>query len=134
MIDTNSTRGFAAALSVIFLAGSVAELYGLHDCPHHHSRPAPPASTSSGAATDRPATETAPLEPESQGTCTCIGACHGGATVPATALGQPTPALPMAPARRVVRRPSPHPAPPRNGTLLLPYPTGPPAPGSPTSA
>lgn len=134
MIDRTWIRALAAALSLLFLTGSVAELYGLHDCPRHHSRPAPPASTSSGAATDRPAQETAPLQPESHDTCTCLGTCHGGATVPATALGQPTPTVAAGPARRVFRPPSFEPAPPRNATVLLPYPTGPPVPGSLTSA
>lgn len=134
MIARTWTRVLAAALSLFFLTGSAAELYGLHDCPHHHSRPAPPASGSSGGATDRPASETTPLQPESHDTCTCLGTCHGGATVPATALGQPTPDVPAGPARRVVRAPTPDPAPPQNRAVLLPYPTGPPVPGSPTSA
>lgn len=135
MIARTLTRPLAAALSVLFLTGISAELYGLRDCPHHSSRPAPPASNpTSGGTADRAASDAAPLQPESHDTCTCLGTCHGGATVPATALTQPTPAVSTDPARRVGRTASPDSAPPRNDTLVLPYPTGPPAPGSPSSA
>lgn len=128
------TPVLAAALSLVFLGGSAGEVYGLHDCPHHHSDPVAPPAPSSGEATDRPAPESAPLQPASDGPCTCIGTCHGGATAPATALGQPTPAVPAGQARRLARGALPEAAPPRDVTLLLPYPTGPPAPPRLSSA
>lgn len=127
MIDGRWRRALAAALSAVFLAGSGGEVYGLHDCPHHHSGPAAPAPSPSGGAADRPAPETAPLQPESHETCTCIGTCHGGATVPATALDRGTPVVVAGPTRRVPPGAAPESAPPRDVAVLLPYPTGPPA-------
>ena len=104
-------------------------MYGLHDCPHHHSEPAAPSGAPATASSDGPAPKGKPLESSSHGPCTCIGTCHAGASVPATALARHTPVV-RGEARRIRRARPPVLAPPHDASLLLPYPTGPPAPTS----
>lgn len=115
----------AVLLSAVFLAGTAGEVYGLHDCSHHRSAPAAPTDASSHAAGGEAAS--GPME-SSSGPCTCLGTCHGAAAAPTTALGQETPVLEAGRTGRILRATPPEPAPARDVTVLLPYPTGPPAP------
>lgn len=105
-------------------------MYGLHECPHHHSGPAAPSSTATGGSSDGPAPKGEPLESSSHGPCTCIGTCHAAAAAPTTALAGGTPDVSGGEARNIRQARPPVLAPPHDASLLLPYPTGPPAPTS----
>lgn len=126
MSPTPGIRFVAGLLSALFLAGSAAEAYGLHECPYHHGASGAPSVPTE--APDRPGQGDGPLRPASPGSCTCVGACHGGATTPAYTPDQAALAVPVAPGRFLRRRDPAETAPPRNPGVLLPYATGPPAP------
>ena len=117
----------SAALALLFLAGSAAEAYGLHDCPVHHEDPAAPSGDAPRNVHDRPGPADAPLHPDSRGPCSCIGACHGGAATPAWSPDVGTPTVPSSGTRTYRRAAPAETAPSRDPTVLLPYATGPPA-------
>lgn len=119
-------RVLALGLSAVFLAGSAAEVYGLHDCPHHHGDPVTP-SVLAGESPAADAPRGAPVGPESDSACTCVGTCHGGAAAPTTALDRGTPQISVGETLQVALGAPPAPRPARDATVLLPYPTGPPA-------
>lgn len=121
-------RGVVAlALALFFLTGTGGEVFGLHDCPVHHRDPGRRTPGTPGQHGDRPTPKDGPLRPISQGLCSCIGTCHGGAATPAWSPDQGAPAVPSA-GPSVLRLAEPTAdAPVRNPTFLLPYSTGPPA-------
>lgn len=69
-------RGLAFALVALFVAGTAAEAAGLHECPHHHA-----ASSSAGHGHGHGDAAGSHGDAAPEGACTCIGTCHGSASV-----------------------------------------------------
>lgn len=117
-------------LAGIFLLAGMADVYGLHRCPHHHR------GRDSVQAVQTPGPHHAAVTPPSDGSgedpgpdggpCTCVGSCHGSAATPVVARAPRAPSTDLLAARRLL-------APPELGApatsapaYLVPYPTGPP--------
>lgn len=66
----------AGILIALFLAGSMGEAARLHECPHHHA---------TADAGHRPGShgDPSPVHEDdvAKGACTCIGTCHGTASI-----------------------------------------------------
>lgn len=69
-------RGLAFALVALFVAGTAAEAAALHECPHHHG-----GSSSAGHGHGHGDPAGSPGDAAPEGACTCIGTCHGSASV-----------------------------------------------------
>lgn len=136
------TRLVGAIVALTFVAGLGADVYGLHQCPHHdHSgefgvvpdqgevagavagtRPAPSADPGDHAVGPPAAPEDGP-EPE--GPCTCVGACHASASTPVVAV--PPVAVPAAGAATRLSFFQPErQLPPNDSPYLLPFANAPP--------
>lgn len=121
----------ATLLAGVFVLAGSADVYGLHDCPHHDHGPVPEAPAPAGPSRaevghERAETDHAPhRDHEEPGPCTCVGSCHGSASVPVVATGPSTHVQPIAttwvftPELDDVLPSAPTP-------YLTPYPTGPP--------
>ncbi|MGH7557010.1 MAG: hypothetical protein ACREMD_04405 [Gemmatimonadota bacterium] len=113
--------GISCLLIALFLAGNVGEAAGLHECPHHDA--------ASSAAGHRPGSHGDPSgsheDDAARGACTCIGTCHGAASIGlpagATAAAIVPDGVGSATGASTVS------ADPRSIPYLLPYATGPPS-------
>lgn len=123
-------RTTAALLAGIFLLAGTADVYGLHDCPHHDhggGDAAVQAAEATPPGHDAHVTSGQPEhEPPAGAPCTCVGTCHGSAAAPVVAQGPESPATDLVRAERRLTAPT-RPAPSTDPTaFLIPYPNGPP--------
>lgn len=123
MPDRSLRSTLSVLLAGVFVLSLGGEAYGWHDCPHHHRDGGPRPAAGAEAPAD-----SAPLAP-TDGPCTCVGSCHAAAASPMPALAPAAPAL-VGTAERLPLRPTVETVRPRFSPYLLPYPNGPPAPGS----
>lgn len=121
----------AALLAGMFVLAGSADVYGLHRCPHHGHGPVPEAPAPAGfsqaeGSHERAGTGHAPhRDHEEPGPCTCVGTCHGSASVPVVATAPAADAEPGA--ATWMRTPASDEFLPSGPTpYLIPYPTGPP--------
>lgn len=127
-VTSERTRKLTSVLlAALFAFGVGTEAHGWHDCPHHHPQDGPPASAEAPpihpVAADSGESAASP-----PGSCTCVGSCHAGATVPLPAVSGPTlaaedgpiPPSPPDASALLPRLPDPY---------LLPFANAPPFPG-----
>lgn len=77
------TRGLAVLCAVLFLAAGGAVPFIAHDCPHHDRAVAPESGAHQmavGIPRDSGAHDSG--SHDSDGPCTCVGACHASADTP----------------------------------------------------
>lgn len=69
-------RGLVVSVLLLFVGALAAEVFALHDCPHHHPSAAPAAGHGRQPVADEtePANETEPTN-HTEGPCCCPGAC-----------------------------------------------------------
>lgn len=122
-------RTTAGLLAGIFLLAGTADVYGLHDCPHHEHGGDETARTADAPSTHQGAHATSGTSDRDEPTgvpCTCVGSCHGSAATPVVSGGPESPTTDLPSAVRSLAAPA-HPTPGTDPTsYLLPYPNGPP--------
>jgi hypothetical protein len=122
-------RAAAALLAGFFLLAGTADVYGLHSCPHHDHGGAETAAEAGPVTAGHDlllAADDHDGDPATDGPCTCVGSCHGGAAAPVPGVA-PLTSVPVATTRRDLLPKTTENRARDRPAYLLPFPNAPPS-------